>query len=49
MVWCLINLSGEPGVAHSDPTYWHTHNQPSNFHCTGTSALLTLSCSLQVK
>ena len=21
MVWCLINLSGEPGAAHSDPTY----------------------------
>jgi hypothetical protein len=21
MVWCLINLSGEPGLAHSDPAY----------------------------
>ena len=25
MVWCLINLSGEPGAAHSDPTF---HSKP---------------------
>src|SRR2546425_11490627 len=54
MVWCLINLSGEPGAAHSDPTFppTATHKERNLYaqnHCIVARAFLVgIHCSCSV-